>query len=101
MEENEIDVEALRAEVAELRARAAEQSERIARYEGAGSGDILAALERMEQRLAPPPDKREQKILRIIERRGCTREEAEALNAVTDRFWANKKRRENNWNNVM
>lgn len=100
MEEN-TDIEALRAEVAELRARAAEQSERIARYKEAGSGDILAALERMEQRLAPPPDKREQKILRIIERRGCTREEAEALNAVTDRFWANKKRRENNWKNVL
>lgn len=100
MEENN-NIEALRAEVAELRARAAEQSESIARYEGAGSGDILAALERMEQRLAPPPDKREQKILRTMERRGCTREEAEELQAQSDRFWENKKRKENNWNNVM
>lgn len=94
MEENEIDVNALRAEVAELRAQAAEQAEKIARYEGAGSGEILASLERIEQRLMPPMSKDEQKIQRLIQR-GYTREQAEKTTAEANAWWNKKKKREN------
>lgn len=92
MGEND-DIEALRAEVAELRAKAEEQSERIARYENAGNGDILAALERMEQRLAPPLSREERAIARMMER-GYSREQAEAEIKVSRDFWNRKKRNE-------
>lgn len=92
MDENN-DIEALRAEVAELRAKAAEQSERIARYESAGSGDILAAIERMEQRLTPPPSKEERAIARMMEH-GYTREQAEESVKTSRDFWNRKKRNE-------
>lgn len=93
MEDNN-DIEALRAEVAELRAKAAEQAEKIARYESAGSGDILAAIERMEQRLAPPMSKDEKKIQRLMQR-GYTREDAEAAVARDNAYWEKKRKREN------
>lgn len=96
MEEN-TDIEALRAEVAELRAQAAEQAEKIARYEGAGSGEILAAIERIEQRLAPPMSKDEQKIQRLMQR-GYTREQAEKATAESNAWWKRKKK--NNCKNV-
>lgn len=100
MEDNEIDVNALRAEVAELRAKAAEQAEEIARYKEAGSGDILAAIERMEQRLAPPMSKDEKKVQRLMQR-GYAREDAEAAVARNNAWWERKKKRENNWKNVL
>ena len=93
MEDNEIDVNALRAEVAELRAKAAEQAEEIARYKEAGSGDILAALERMEQRLTPPPSKEEQQINRMMEH-GYTRDQAVQAMETNRRFWNNKRKNE-------
>lgn len=93
MEDNN-DIEALRAEVAELRAKAAEQAEKITRYESAGSGDILAAIERMEQRLAPPMSKDEKKIQRLMQR-GYTREDAEAAVARDNAYWEKKRKREN------
>lgn len=94
MEDNN-DIEALRAEVAELRAKAATQAEEIARYKEAGSGDILAAIERMEQRLAPPITKDEQKIQRLMQR-GYTREDAAAV-VARDNAWWNRKRKHENW----
>lgn len=100
MEDNEIDVNALRAEVAELRAKAAEQAEEIARYKEAGSGDILAAIERMEQRLAPPMSKDEKKVQRLMQR-GYAREDAEAAVARNNAWWERKKKIENNWKNVL
>lgn len=93
MEDNN-NIEALRAEVAELRAKAATQAEQIARYKEAGSGDILAAIERMEQRLAPPMSKDEQKIQRLMQR-GYTREDAAATVARDNAWWERKRKREN------
>ena len=94
MEDNEIDVNVLRAEVAELRARAAEQAEEIARYKKAGCGDVLAAIEHMEQRLAPPMSKDEKKVQRLMQR-GYAREDAEAAVARNNVWWERKRKREN------
>lgn len=88
------ELQSLRAEVEELRAKAE-------RYDGAGLGDVLARLDSMEQKLTPAPSRTEVRITKIMEKTGCSRVEATKRVEASNRFWQEKRKREGDWKNPL
>lgn len=88
------ELQTLRAKVEELLAKAE-------RYDGAGLGDVLARLDRMEAKLTPAPSRTEVRIQKIMEKTGCSRAEATKRVEANNRFWQEKRKREGDWKNPL